>query len=245
MMVILEAKGITKAFGGLLANSNIDLTIEAGEIIGLIGPNGAGKTTFFNSIAGVFKPDEGKIIFCGENITGLPPETVCRKGIARTFQLVKVFKEMSVLENVMVGSFANTNSALEARKRAFEELEFFGFKGKAYEVAGGLTMPDQKRLELTRAMATNPKLLMLDEVMAGLTASEVKDAVSLIKKINKDREITFLIVEHVMEVIMPISDRVVVFDYGIKIAEDVPEKIAHNVDVIKAYLGDKYNAVRS
>ena len=244
-MVILEVKGITKAFGGLMANNNIELTIDEGEIIGLIGPNGAGKTTFFNSIAGVFKPDEGKIIFCGENITGLPSEIVCRKGIARTFQLVKIFKEMSVLENVMVGSFANTNSALEARKRAFKELEFFGFKEKAYEVAGGLTMPDQKRLELTRAMATSPKLLMLDEVMAGLTASEVKDAVSLIKKINKDREITFLIVEHVMEVIMPISDRVVVFDYGIKIAEDVPEKIANNEDVIKAYLGDKYNAARS
>jgi branched-chain amino acid transport system ATP-binding protein len=240
-MPLLEVQGLSKHFGGLVANDRIDLRVEKGEIVGLIGPNGAGKTTLFNCIAGFYPLTAGSVQFKGEDITGLPPNEICLRGIARTFQIVRVFKEMSVLDNVMVGAFNRTNSAARARQKALEVLNFCGLAAKKSLLAGGLTIADKKRLEFTKALATDPSLLMLDEAIAGLNQTETAEAVELVKKV-RDSGITVLLVEHVMEVVMPISSRVVVLEYGKKIAEDSPEKVIHNEEVIKAYLGDKYHA---
>jgi len=242
-MALLEVKQLTKDFGGLRANDNVDLQVNQGEIVGLIGPNGAGKTTLFNCIAGFYPPSAGAVHFKGEEITGLPSNETCLRGIARTFQLVRIFKDMTVLDNVMVGAFNRTHSAAEARRKALEVLDFCGLTPKKGMLAGGLTIADKKRLEVAKAFATEPALLMLDEAMAGLNQTETAEAVELVKKICKSG-ITVLLVEHVMEVVMPISNRVVVLDYGRKIAEDTPQKVIHNEEVIKAYLGDKYHASR-
>ena len=217
------------------------LRVHEGEIIGLIGPNGAGKTTLFNCIAGVYNAESGTIHFQGKDITQTSPEQVCGEGMARTFQIVRVFKEMTVLDNVMVGAYLRHNSISGARKKAMEVLDFTGLLWKKDALAAGLTIADKKRLELARALATEPKLLMLDEAMAGLNPSECQDAVEIIRTINA-QGVTVLMVEHVMEIIMPISNRLVVLDYGKKIDEDVPEKISKNPEVIKAYLGEKYVA---
>jgi len=240
-MALLEVRNLTKRFGGLVANHRINLDINEGEIVGLIGPNGAGKTTLFNCIAGYYKPDEGTVRFMGKDITGHPPERVCKEGIARTFQLVKIFKDMTVLENVMVGALARARNTREARELAMEILEFVGEADKKDVLAGSLTIADKKRLEMARALATKPKLLMLDEVMAGLNPAEVSEAVDLILKI-REQGITVFLVEHVMAAIMPISDRIIVLDSGEKIAEGLPEEIASNERVIKAYLGERYRA---
>jgi branched-chain amino acid transport system ATP-binding protein len=240
-MALLEVKQLVKDFGGLRANDQVDLTVNEGEIVGLIGPNGAGKTTLFNCIAGFYPPTSGTVTFKGENITGLPSNEICRRGIARTFQIVRVFKELPVLDNVLVGAFNRTHSAAKARVKAMEVLEFCGFAAQRSALAGGLTLADKKRLEVAKALATGPNILMLDEAMAGLNQTETAEAVALIKKIQK-AGMTVILVEHVMEVVMPISKRVVVLEYGRKIAEDTPEKIIHNEEVIKAYLGDKYHA---
>jgi len=242
-MALLEVKELTKNFGGLMANDHIDLQVNEGEIVGLIGPNGAGKTTLFNCIAGFYPASGGKVFFKGEDITGLLSNEVCRKGIARTFQIVRVFKDLPVLDNIMVGAFNRTHSAAQARKKALEVLEFCGLMGKKNMLAGGLTIANKKRLEVAKAFATEPALLMLDEAMAGLNQTETAEAVELVKKIRKSG-VTVLLVEHVMEVVMPISNRVVVLDYGRKIAEDTPERVINNEEVIKAYLGDKYHASR-
>jgi branched-chain amino acid transport system ATP-binding protein len=242
-MALLEVKQLTKNFGGLMANDHIDLQVDAGEIVGLIGPNGAGKTTLFNCIAGFYPASSGEVNFQGEEITGLPSNEVCLKGIARTFQIVRVFKELPVLDNVMVGAFNRTHSASQARKKALEVLDFCGLSAKKNLLAGGLTIADKKRLEVAKAFATAPSLLMLDEAMAGLNQTETAEAVELVKKIRQSGT-TILLVEHVMEVVMPISSRVVVLEYGRKIAEDTPEKVINNEEVIKAYLGDKYHASR-
>jgi len=242
-MPLLEVQGLSKHFGGLVANDRIDLRVEKGEIVGLIGPNGAGKTTLFNCIAGFYPLTAGSVQFKGEDITGLPPNEICLRGIARTFQIVRVFKDMSVLDNVMVGAFNRTNSAARARQKALEVLDFCGLAAKKSLLAGGLTIADKKRLEFTKALATDPSLLMLDEAIAGLNQTETAEAVELVKKV-RGSGITVLLVEHVMEVVMPISSRVVVLEYGKKIAEDSPEKVIHNEEVIKAYLGDKYHATR-
>jgi branched-chain amino acid transport system ATP-binding protein len=240
-MALLEVDQLTKNFGGLMANDHVDLVVREGEIVGLIGPNGAGKTTLFNCIAGFYPPSSGTVRFKGENITGLPSNEICLKGIARTFQIVRIFKEMSVLDNIMVGAFNRTGSAAQARKQALEVLDFCGLLSKKDLLAGGLTIANKKRLEVAKAYATGPSLLMLDEAMAGLNQTETVEAVELIKKIQKSG-VTIVLVEHVMEVVMPISNRVVVLEYGRKIAEDTPEKVIHNEEVIKAYLGDKYHA---
>lgn len=240
-MALLEVKDLTKDFGGLRANDHINLKVEEGEIVGLIGPNGAGKTTLFNCIAGFYRPTSGEVWFKGENITGLPANIICQKGIARTFQLVRIFKDMTVLDNVMVGAFNRTNGRAIAKKKALEVLDFCGLAPKKNMLAGGLTIADKKRLEFAKALATGPTLLMLDEAMAGLNQTETAEAVELIKKVRQSG-ITIFLVEHVMEVVMPISNRVVVLDYGKKIAEDTPEKIIQNEEVIKAYLGEKYHA---
>ena len=242
-MALLEVRQLTKNFGGLMANDHIDLELQEGEIVGLIGPNGAGKTTLFNCIAGFYPLSSGTVKFKGEDITGLPSNEICLKGIARTFQIVRVFKDLAVLDNVMVGAFNRTNSAGQARKKALEVLNFCGLMGKKSKLAGGLTIAEKKRLEVAKAFATEPTLLMLDEAMAGLNQTETAEAIELVKKIRQAGT-TILLVEHVMEVVMPISNRVVVLEYGKKIAEDLPEKVIHNEEVIKAYLGDKYHASR-
>jgi len=242
-MAFLEVQELTKRFGGLLANDRIDLTVNEGEIVGLIGPNGAGKTTLFNCIAGFYPPSEGTVRFKGEDITGFSANEVCLLGIARTFQIVRIFKDMTVLDNIMVGAFNRTNLTIRAKRKALEVLDFCGLTPKKSLLAGGLTIADKKRLDFAKALATEPSLLMLDEAIAGLNQTETAEAVELVKKVRQSG-ITVVLVEHVMEVVMPISNRIVVLDYGKKIAEDIPEKIINNEDVIKAYLGGKYHASR-
>jgi branched-chain amino acid transport system ATP-binding protein len=237
-MALLELGNVTKRFVGLVANQDICFSVDEGEIVGLIGPNGAGKTTLFNCIAGYYPPTSGTIRFRGEDISGMPPEQTCKKGIARTFQIVKVFKDLTTLENVMAGAFCRTNRRSAARDKAEEILAFAGLTDVRNQLSGGLTLAGKKRLEIAKALATEPKLIMLDEAMAGLNRSETQEAVELVKNIRQ-KGLTVLLVEHVMEVVMPISDRVVVLDYGIKIAEDTPENIVRNEMVIKAYLGDR------
>ncbi|HEY8370040.1 MAG TPA: ABC transporter ATP-binding protein [Thermodesulfobacteriota bacterium] len=233
---LLRVEGLTKRFGGLLANDRIDLTVGRGEIVGLIGPNGAGKTTVFNGLTGQFPVDAGRVLFDGQDLTNRPPEAIARAGIARTFQLVKVFKEMTALENVMVGAFLRTRSRREAAERAAAALETCGLAGRAAVAAGSLTVAEQKRVELARALATDPKLIILDEALSGLTPAETQAALAVLRSLRA-RGLALLVVEHVMEVIMPLSDRVVVLDAGQRIAEGSPEAIARDPRVIEAYLG--------
>ncbi len=238
---ILEVREITKKFGNLVANENVSFTIGEREIVSLIGPNGAGKTTLFNSISGFYPPTSGSVFFEGKDITGLPSYEVCRLGLTRTFQIVQTLKEMTVEENVMTGAFLHTRSTRAARASAGEILEMVGMSGKRDILGGSLTIVDKKRLEIARALATKPKLLMLDECMAGLNQTEIKDVMNLCLKL-RENGLSLLIVEHIMEAIMPISDRIVVLNAGKKIAEGVPKEIADNDEVIKAYLGDRYHA---
>ncbi|HSR13316.1 MAG TPA: ABC transporter ATP-binding protein [Thermodesulfobacteriota bacterium] len=242
-MALLQVQELTKQFGGLTACNGVSVDIEAGEIVGLIGPNGAGKTTLFNCIAGYYQINGGKVIFDGKEISNLPPNEICRLGIARTFQVVRIFKDMTVMDNLMVGGFVRTLNTRRVRQDALEVLNFTGLAAKKDMLGGALTIADKKRLEIARALMTGPRLLMLDEAMAGLTQTETQQALEIIHKLHKQK-ITMFLVEHVMEVIMPISSRVLVLEYGKKIAEDVPEKIIYNDDVIKAYLGEKYHAMR-
>lgn len=235
-MELLRVNNLTMRFGNLAAVDDVSLSVKQGEIIGLIGPNGAGKTTFFNCLTGFQNPQNGSIQFNGQEIRGLRPNRICRLGLARTFQIVQVFKEMTTWENVIVGAFCRTSDPARAYEQTLSILEFTGLYGKRDSLVGNLTIADQKRLEISKALATQPRILMLDEAMAGLNATETKEAIGLIQKI-RDRGVTLVIVEHVMEVIMSISERVVVFDSGKKIAEDTPEQIVKNPRVIEAYLG--------
>ncbi len=240
-MEILNVKNLTMKFGSLAAVDDVSLSVHKGEIIGLIGPNGAGKTTFFNCLTGYLTPQNGAVQFDGHPLTGMRPNQICQLGLARTFQIVQVFREMATWENVIVGAFCRTANSAEAYKETMEILKFTGLYEKKDSLVGNLTIADHKRLEISKALATKPHLLMLDEAMAGLNATETIEAVHLIKKI-RDRGITLIVVEHVMEVIMSISERVVVFDSGKKIAEDIPDKIVKNPRVIEAYLGEAYHA---
>ncbi len=240
-MEILNVENLTMRFGNLTAVDDVSLSVRQGEIIGLIGPNGAGKTTFFNCLTGYLNPRSGSVRFENHDITGLKPNRICKVGLARTFQIVQVFKEMTTWENVIVGAFCRTADAARAYDQTLEILKFTGLYEKKDFRVGNLTIADQKRLEISKALATRPSLLMLDEAMAGLNATETNEAIELIKKI-RDRGITLMIVEHVMEVIMSISGRVVVFDSGKKIAEDSPDKIVKDPRVIEAYLGGDYHA---
>jgi branched-chain amino acid transport system permease protein len=237
-----EVQTLNKRFGGLVAVKDISFSIQKGEILGLIGPNGAGKTTIFNLITGFLPPDSGKIEFKGERITGLkPPHQVCLKSIGRTFQLVKPFKDMTVVENVMVGAFARIKKAEEARHEAMEILDFIGLSGHRDSLASSLTIADRKRLELGRALATRPELLLLDEVVAGLNPRETVEIIGIIKAIS-NRGITLLMIEHVMKAVMTLSHRIIVVHHGEKIAEGVPAEISKEKRVIDAYLGDEYLA---
>jgi branched-chain amino acid transport system ATP-binding protein len=242
-MEILNVKNLTMKFGSLAAVDDVSLSVGKGEIIGLIGPNGAGKTTFFNCLTGYLTPQNGAVHFDGHTITGMRPNRICRLGLARTFQIVQVFREMTTWENVIVGAFCRTANASAAYRETLEILKFTGLDAKKDSLVGNLTIADHKRLEISKALATKPNLLMLDEAMAGLIATETIEAIELIKKI-RDRGVTLIVVEHVMEVIMSLSQRVVVFDSGKKIAEDIPEKIVKNPRVIEAYLGGDVSCLR-
>jgi branched-chain amino acid transport system ATP-binding protein len=237
--ILLEVNGMTKQFGGLRAVDSLDLSIERGQIFGLIGPNGAGKSTAFNCIAGAFAPTAGVITFNDEQINGQKPWDLCKKGLARTFQIVKPFASKSVLYNVMVASFVTTNSRSVAEEKAIKVLESLSFADKKDVLSGNLTIADRKRLEIARALATEPKLLLLDEVMAGLRPAEVDDMVQVLKTI-RDQGTTIFVIEHIMRAIMALSDRIVVIQFGKKIAEGTPKEIANNENVIKAYLGEDY-----
>jgi branched-chain amino acid transport system ATP-binding protein len=237
---LLQVHGATKQFGGLTANKNVSLEIARGEIVGLIGPNGAGKTTLFNCISGYMHPEHGRIVFDGHDVTRARPDHVCGLGIARTWQIVRVFARMTVLENVVCGALERTNRTSEARARAHRLLDFIGLAGQEDVLAANLTLADKKRLEIARALATEPKLLLLDEAMSGLTPTETAAAVDLVRRIHGELGLAICVVEHVMEVVMPLSQRVVVLDYGEKIAEGPPEAVVRNELVIQAYLGDHY-----
>jgi branched-chain amino acid transport system ATP-binding protein len=241
---ILEGKGVTKYFGGLAAVDNVDFCVDQGKVVGLIGPNGAGKTTLFNLISAALKPKPGIIIFKDKNITGMKPYQICRMGVARTFQTVKVFSNLPALQNVMLGSYFGTKSRLAssgAAAEAEEALEFVGLSAVKSVPSRDLTLANQKRLEVARALATKPELLLLDELMAGLTPTEVAEATGLVRKI-RDRGITIVMIEHVMKAIMNVCERIIVLHHGEKIAEGKPQEIATSQKVIEVYLGEKADA---
>ena len=240
-MKILELIKVRKFFGGVKAVESFSLDVGEGEIVGLIGPNGAGKSTLFNCVAGVFPPTAGEILFQGMKINNQKPWDLCRKGLARTFQIVKPFASRTVLYNVMVGAFATTDKRAEAEQRALKVLHDLHMEGKKDLRAGNLTIADRKRLEIAKALATRPKLLLLDEVMAGLRPTEVDEMVAIIKRL-REGGMTIFVIEHIMRAIMALSDRIAVLHFGTKIAEGPPQEIAHDERVIKAYLREDYGA---
>lgn len=240
MSVLLEAKKVSKSFGTLMVVNSVSLTVNEGEIVGLVGPNGAGKSTFFSLISGYYRPDSGQTYFEGKEITNSKNHEVAALGMSRTFQIVKPFGNMTVLENVMVGAFKLTSHLSEARKKASAVVERLGLGKKRDFLASHLTLPDRKRLEVARALATEPKLLLLDEVMAGMNQGEITNFLPVIKEI-RNQGTSIIIVEHVMYVVMNLADRIVVLNEGQKIAEGTPAEISVNKNVIDAYLGEEYS----
>jgi branched-chain amino acid transport system ATP-binding protein len=239
-LTLLDVREVSKRFGELVANDRVSFTVDAGAIVGLIGPNGAGKTTLFNCISGLYTPSSGRVIFDGADVTGRPSYRIARMGAVRTFQVVRPLKDMTVFDNVLVGAFLHTAGGARARETAEACIRMCRLEEFSGKPAGDLPIGGKKRLELARALAARPKLLMLDEVMAGLTSTEVKAAVELIRRI-RDNGVTLLIVEHIMEAIVPIADKLVVLDGGMKIAEGPPEQITSDERVIAAYLGAKFS----
>ncbi len=238
---LLSVEGVSKKFGGLVAVNNASLQIKRNEIVGLIGSNGAGKTTLFNVIAGDLSPTSGKVVFQGSEVQSMPAHRVCRLGITRTYQIVKPFSELSVLENVMVGGFLHSAKTGEVKESALEVLTDVGLIELRNVVGKDLNLPQLKRLELARALATKPTLLLLDEVMAGLNPVESAKVIELVRRIG-GRGITILVIEHVMKAIMTLSDRVYVMNQGSVIADGKPEEVVRNPDVIKSYLGERARA---
>lgn len=238
-MALLEVRNLTMKFGSLLANSDVSFDVEQGTIVGLIGPNGAGKTTLFNCVAGLYKPTSGKITFDGHDVTDITAWKMARLGVARTFQVVRPLKEMTVFENVLVGAYMRHSDTAKAKEIAERCMELCFLEQFRDRPAGGLTIGNKKRLEVARALATEPKLLLLDEAVAGLTSTEVKEMVDVIVRL-KEENITILMVEHIMEAIMPIADKIVVLASGKKIAEDTPHNVVKDSTVITAYFGEKF-----
>jgi branched-chain amino acid transport system ATP-binding protein len=236
---LLKTERLTKSFGGLMALVAVDLEVHQGEILGVIGPNGSGKTTLFNVITGFLKADSGRASFRGEDITGLPPHQICRKGISRIFQLVKPFSQLTTLRNVMVGRTYGNNPARtikQAQEEVVEIIHFVGLGNKMDVIANQLTIAERKKLELARALAARPQLILLDELMAGLNPAETETAMSLVKKI-RESGITVIMVEHIMKAVLGVSDRMMVLNVGEKIAEGPPQEVIKDQQVIEAYLG--------
>ena len=237
MPALLEVKGLSKSFAGLRAAQDLTFTVGEGEIVALIGPNGAGKTTCFNMIAGMHRPDAGLVLLDGQRLDGRRPDQVCRAGVGRTFQLVKPFAGLSVLENVVVGALKASRSVSEARMRADEVLDLLGLGGKRGHPAASLTLPERKRLEVARALATGPRLLLLDEVMAGLRPTEIDLMVQVLRDLNAAQGITILLIEHVMRAVMSLASRVLVLHHGAAIAEGPPSEVVRDPAVVHSYLG--------
>jgi branched-chain amino acid transport system ATP-binding protein len=237
MSALLKVTDIVKRFRGLVAVDHVSFEVAKGEIFAVIGPNGAGKTTLFNMIAGVYVPDDGSISFAGERIEGLAPDKICRRGIARTFQIVRPFPALTVEENVVVGALLHRQDVDEARKRAHVLLRRLELYDKRSQTASSLTLPDRKRMELARALATEPKLLLLDEVMAGLRPTEIDGVVVTLRELNRETGLTILLIEHVMRAVMALAARVLVVHHGAAIAEGAPDAVVRSPAVIDSYLG--------
>lgn len=239
-MGILQFNGVSKVFGGLRAIDDVSFSVEQGEIVGLIGPNGAGKTTIFNLASGFIPPTRGKIFFKGRSIESLTPDRICKMGLCRTFQVVKPFGDMNVLDNIMVASLLHRANIEKAKEEALQVLSTLGLSSVKNQMAKNLTIADRKRLEIGRALATHPRMILLDEVMAGLTSVETMEVVEMIRQMRQ-KNITILLIEHIMQAIMNLSDRIIVIHHGQKISEGDPKAVANDERVIKAYLGEEYH----
>lgn len=239
-MALLEVHDITKRFGGLVAVNSLSVSVDAGHIAALIGPNGAGKTTAFNVIAGFYQTSEGKVIFDGKDITNMRPDVICKLGLTRTFQVVRPFRGITILDNVMVGAYNRTSIDRVARDRAHDVLKFMKMDKLSNQMASGLPIAGRKRLEIARALATEPKMILLDETMAGLRPTETDEIIEVVRDISK-QGIGILLVEHVMKVVMSLAENVVVIHHGVKIAEGAPNEVVQNKLVIDAYLGEVAN----
>lgn len=241
-MNLIEVKGVSKQFGGLAALTDVSFVLNKGEILGLIGPNGAGKTTIFNVINGFYPPTKGDVFLKGQKVSNLKPHVLCKLGLARTFQVVKPLQRMSTLDNVIASAFIRAKSKAQAEEIAVDVLKFTNLYEDRNLISKGLPLGKRKRLEIARALATQPEIILLDESFAGLNPTEINEQIEIVKKIRAEKGITILVIEHHMKVIMTISDRIVVLTYGQKIAEGTPSEIGHNPLVIEAYLGEEHSA---